>query len=168
MSTPSVEPGRIPGMRTAAPTVFVATSEGLAVVDTIAVERAINGGRKGWSLTTDEARIAADLILKHGLPPTAASVRAGVNWATLCAWFPDVVAPAPEGSARSSGRKRRRPDRSPVKCGTRRGYARHKRRKERVCERCRAAYALAYRYYRTNGTYIGAPELTDTDMAVAA
>ncbi|MEU4755531.1 hypothetical protein AB0F93_31735 [Micromonospora tulbaghiae] len=166
MTVPNVEPDRIPGMRTAAPTVFVATAEGLAVIDTIAVERAINGERKGWSLTNDEARIAADLILKHGLPPTAASVRTGVNWATLCEWFPDVVTPAPEGSARSGGR--RRPDRSPVKCGTRRGYDRHKRRKEQVCERCRAAYALAYRYYRTHGTYIGAPELTDTNMAVAA
>jgi hypothetical protein len=164
--TAAVDAGRLPGMRTAAPTVFVATPDGLAVVDTIAVERAVNGERKGWSLTRDEARIVADLILSRGLPPTLATVRAGVNWATLCEWFPDVVAPVPEGKARPG--ERRRPDRSPVKCGTRRGYDRHKRRKERVCERCRAAYALAYRYYRTHGTYIGAPELTDTNMAVAA
>ncbi|MFF6984242.1 hypothetical protein ACFZAV_42770 [Streptomyces sp. NPDC008343] len=148
MTTPTDTPARIPGMRAAAPTVFVATPKGLAIIDTVAVDRAINGAPA--ALTSDEARMAAHLALTHGLARDVVAARVGVCERTLDRWFPTEK------------------PRTPVVCGTRQGYDRHKRRKEDACGRCKAAYALAYRHYRTHGTYVGAPALTDTEWETAA
>ncbi|OEJ26825.1 hypothetical protein AS594_22400 [Streptomyces agglomeratus] len=52
-----------------------------------------------------------------------------------------VAAPAPAGS------KRR-----PVKCGTRRGYQKHRRNGERACDACRHANTAADRRLRTTGS----------------
>jgi hypothetical protein len=145
MITPTSTPERIPGMRAAAPTVFVSTPTGLVIVDTVAVNRAINGVPA--TLTRDEARMAAHLGLTNGLARDVVAARVGVCERTLDRWFPTDK------------------PRTPVVCGTRQGYDRHARRKETRCEPCKAAYAAALRHYRTHGTYVETPTLMDAEAA---
>lgn len=138
----------------AVPTVWLATPDGLVCIDSIAVERAVKGQRSGWTLTEDEARYAAGLMLDSNVPYSVVSKRVGVNAVTLRAWFPEA-APQSELMARPGDRARK----EPPKCGTRRGYYRHHRYKETPCKPCKAANAAADRYYRLHGTYEGAPEV---------
>ncbi|MEU3096584.1 hypothetical protein ABZ690_17750 [Streptomyces sp. NPDC006967] len=139
----------------AVPTVWMATADGLVCIDLIAVERAANGQRKGWSLTVDEAQYAASVMFGRRLPYSLIAKHVGVSAATLKAWFPEQAVPLDAGMARTGARKS-----SPTrvaKCGTRTGYGRHRRRGEAPCEACRAASAVADRHYRRHGTYVGAP-----------
>lgn len=147
----------------AAPTVWMATSEGLVCLDLIAVERAINGLRKGWTLTADEAFYAATVGFAHGLTYSVIANRVGVSGSTMRSWFPDRAVPAAEhlGRPRGNGEAPRAPrkPRQPARCGTKSGYHAHYRRKEKPCDLCRAAKAVAHAHYRKHGTYVGAPEV---------
>ena len=134
MRTRTEPPARIPGLCAAAEIVFAATPDGLVMIDTVAVDRAINGTPA--ALTPDEARMAAHLGIAAGLTRAVVAARVGVCERTLYRWFPTE--------------KRR----APIVCGTRQGYDRHTRRKETTCRRCKAAYAAALRHYRTHGTYV--------------
>ncbi|MER8237439.1 hypothetical protein [Streptomyces sp. NPDC094049] len=128
--------------RTAAPTVVMATREGLAVIDMIAVERAVTGQRHGARLTRDEAHYAASLLVDAGYVRKVVGPMVGVDPRTIAAWFPEQTA-----SVRSE----------PVTCGTTRGYRAHKSRGDAICRRCRAANAAADLHYRKTGTKVGAP-----------
>ncbi|MDE1682053.1 hypothetical protein PWE32_06910 [Streptomyces neyagawaensis] len=146
-----------------APTVWMATPDGLACLDLIAVERAVNGLRKGWTLTADEARYAATVLFERGLPYSVVANRVGVSGATMQDWFPEYAVPLSEGLARPRGNKREprapRQPRQPARCGTKAGYHAHYRRGEKPCDPCREAKAVAHRHYRKHGTYVGAPEV---------
>lgn len=131
-----------------APTVWMATPDGLACLDLIAVERAINGLREGWTLTADEAFYAATVGFAHGLTYSVIAKRLGVSGTTMLTWFP--------GGTGEVARAPRQP-RQPAECGTEAGYRRHYRYKEPPCQPCRAAKAAAMRHYREHGTYVGAP-----------
>ncbi|MDT0567872.1 hypothetical protein RM704_10390 [Streptomyces sp. DSM 3412] len=133
-----------------APTVWMATPDGLACLDLIAVERALNGLRGEWTLSADEAFYAATVGFAHGLTYSVICERLGVSGSTMLAWFPGGKAEAAQAPRRS---------RQPAKCGTKAGYHRHYRHKEKPCEPCRAAKAVAHKYYREHGTYVGAPEV---------
>lgn len=147
----------IPVTKLSVPTVWMATPDGLVLIDLIAVELAANGLRKGWTLTPDEARYTAGLLFEHGLLYSVIAKRVGASGSTLKRWFPELAVPAAPERARDGGRK---PKASPdVRCGTRRGYGRHHRRGEAPCQPCKDANAVADRYYRTHGTYVGAPEV---------
>lgn len=148
----------IPVTTFAVPTVWMATADGLVCIDLIAVELAANGLRKGWSLTRDEARYTASLLFDRDVPYSVIAHRIGVNGTTLKTWFPEQAVPANQRLSRDNSNKRRK-TKGPVKCGTRRGYHRHRSRQEPPCQPCRAANTAADRYYRRNGTYIGAPEV---------
>ncbi|MEU8764987.1 hypothetical protein [Streptomyces sp. NPDC048659] len=115
----------------------MAGSEGLAIIDTIAVERAVRGQRAGARLTDDEARYAAGLLFEAGYGWSVVAPMVGVGAATIAAWFPAKV-----GTVRSQ----------PVVCGTTRGYRAHLRRGE-SCEKCRRANSAADYAYRRNGAY---------------
>ncbi|MGW0607792.1 hypothetical protein [Streptomyces sp. NPDC002640] len=69
----------------AAPTVWLATADGLACTDMNAVERAVRGER--CPLTRDEARFAAGLMLGH-LPGYVVAARTGVSRETVRTWYP--------------------------------------------------------------------------------
>ncbi|WP_037844036.1 hypothetical protein, partial [Streptomyces sp. NRRL F-5126] len=129
--------------QTASPSIWLATSDGLVFIDTIAVERAMNGDRKGWTLTADEARYAAQVMFEHHVPYSVVAARVGRSTDTLRAWFPEHVVPATPRLARPGTRTR-----PGVECGTPRGYRAHHRRKETPCERCKGANAAADRRYR--------------------
>ncbi|MGW1931119.1 hypothetical protein [Streptomyces sp. NPDC001919] len=136
---------RLPQM--AAPTVFMAGPEGLAVIDTIAVERAVNGQRHGARLTEDEARYAAGLLLDAAVPFSVTATLVGVNANRIRGWYPELAAT-----------EVRRPITfKPASCGTRSGYQAHKRKGEPVCDSCRAANAAGDRHYKLTGSYLGAP-----------
>lgn len=134
----------------ALPTIWLATPAGLVDIDTIAVERAMNGDRHGWTLTEDEARYAAEIMFEHQVPYSVIATRIGKSTETLRRWFPEKVVPARPTLARPGLRKE-------IECGTPRGYRAHHRRKETPCERCKGANAAADRYYRAHGTTAGAP-----------
>ncbi|MEV1079918.1 hypothetical protein AB0I98_16975 [Streptomyces sp. NPDC050211] len=142
--------------RMTVPTVWLATPDGLVSLDLIAIELAMNGRRKRWTLSQDEARYAARVMLDRKVPYSVIASRVGVNTNTLRAWFPGEIEPADDRSARSGSRKAA--PTSDVKCGTRRGYGRHHQRGEVPCRPCKDANAMADRYYRKHGTYLGAPE----------
>ena len=137
------------------PTVWMATPDGLVLIDLIAVERAANGLRKGWTLTPEEARYTASLLFRHQLSYSLIASRVGVSGATLKIWFLEQAVPGDERLARTGTRTTLRP---PVQCGTRSGYDRHLRRGETTCQPCKQAKAAADRHYRLHGTSIGAPE----------
>lgn len=143
----TIAPGspRISLPPTAAPTIFLATSEGLVVVDTIAVERAINGGRQGWTLTSGEAHYAASVMFEHGIAYSVVAARVGRSTDTLRRWFPEHVVPSTSAHARGGARKE-------IEHGTQRGYRAHLRRPETPCKRCKAASAAADRRRRLTGT----------------
>ncbi|PNE35767.1 hypothetical protein AOB60_43035 [Streptomyces noursei] len=133
------------------PTVWVATSDGLIVIDTIAVARAMAGNRHGWNLTRDETHYTARLMLERGdVPYSTVAERIGVSCDTLRKWFPSSVPPA----------RPTQPRPSKVLCGTVGGYRKHRRTGTNPCQRCKAAYTEADRHYRRTGTYRGAPEYT--------
>ncbi|MYW48845.1 hypothetical protein [Streptomyces sp. SID161] len=136
----------------------MATADGLVVLDLIAVELAANGLRTGWTLTPDEARYTASLLLERGLPYSVVAARVGASGATLKCWFPEQAVPASPELARDGSRKPR--PSSDARCGTRSGYSRHHRRGETPCQPCKDANAVADRYYRRHGTYVGAPEVS--------
>lgn len=141
------------------PTVWMATRDGLVLLDLIAVELAMNGRRNGWKLTRDEKWFAARIMLDQKVAYSIISTRVGVSARTLEGWFPGEIEPAAEYMAR--GGPRGLPAPTPdVRCGTRRGYRRHRKRGERQCQRCKEANSLADRHYRLHGTYIGAPDLS--------
>ena len=131
----------------AAPTVWMATPDGLVVIDTIAVERAIKGDREGWTLTEDEARYAAELMFAHHVPYSVVADRVGRATETLRKWCPGQVEPSEPWRARGQGIARK-----PIEHGTNRGYQAHRRRGERACDSCRVANAEADRRYRLTGT----------------
>ncbi|WP_019060019.1 hypothetical protein [Streptomyces prunicolor] len=148
----------IPVTTLAVPTVWMATPDGLVCIDLIAVELAANGLRKGWKLTQDEARYTASLLFDRGVPYSVIAHRIRVSGATLQAWFPEQAVSANQRLSRDNSGKRRIPT-TPVKCGTRRGYRRHRRRQETPCPPCTAANTAADQHYRIHGTYVGAPEV---------
>ncbi|MFC7909018.1 hypothetical protein [Streptomyces nigra] len=135
------------------PTVWMATPEGLVSVDLIAVELAMNGRRKGWTLSPDEARYAARVMLDKGISYSLISTRVGASTATLRAWFPGEIRPTAAHLAREGDRTL-----SDAACGTVRGYRRHHRRQQTPCQPCKDANAAADLHYRKHGTYKGAPE----------
>ncbi|MFM9675816.1 hypothetical protein ACKI1N_10240 [Streptomyces brasiliscabiei] len=141
----------------------MATSDGLVCLDLIAVERALNGLRMGWTLTADEAYYAASLGFEHGLTYSRIAELIGVSGSTMRSWFPNHAVPAAEHLARPRGDGAAPPaprkSRQPARCGTKAGYHRHYRHKEKPCEPCRAAKAVAHAHYRKHGTYVGAPEV---------
>jgi len=146
----------IPITALAVPTVWMATADGLVCIDLIAVELAANGLRKG-SLTQDEARYTASLLFARDLPYSLIARRIGVSGTTLKSWFPEQAVPKEERLARPSSREKSA--QLTAQCGTRRGYGRHHRRGETPCRPCKDANAVADRYYRRHGTYVGAPEV---------
>ncbi|MGW8768691.1 hypothetical protein ACWGN5_40200 [Streptomyces sp. NPDC055815] len=131
-----IESIRVPQM--AAATVFMAGPEGLAIIDTIAVERAVTGRRGRTRLTKDESRYAASLLLDAGLGHITVGPMVGVDPRTIKAWFPERTK-----STRLS---------DPVRCGTRRGYRAHLKRGE-SCKVCREANSRADAEYRRHGSY---------------
>ncbi|MFE6284396.1 hypothetical protein [Streptomyces sp. NPDC057877] len=137
------------------PTVWLATPDGLVLLDMIAVELAVNGLRKGWTLTRDEKWFAARLMLDRKIPYSIISTRVGASSATLGDWFPGGIEPTVIRPDRGK-KRRRKPTPSPL-CGTRSGHRRHIRRREHACQPCRDAKQLADRFYREHGTYVGAP-----------
>ncbi|OYP09984.1 hypothetical protein CFC35_41960 [Streptomyces sp. FBKL.4005] len=145
-----IDGDHIPIPRSAAPTVWLATSQGLVVIDTIAVEKAIKGERKGWTLTADEAHYAARIMFDHHVPYSVVAVRVGRSTETLRAWFPEEVVPSTPSRARGRGVKE-------IEHGTPRGYYAHHRRGETPCQPCKTANAIADRHYRLHGTRVGAP-----------
>ncbi|MGW3442219.1 hypothetical protein [Streptomyces sp. NPDC001076] len=136
------------------PTVWMATAEGLVLLDLIAIERAMNGSRKGWTLDEEEARYAARVMLDRKVPYSVIATRVGVNTDKLRSWFPGEIEPAKAFMARRGPRSPRSAEAS---CGTRSGYTRHQRLGEKPCPPCREANTLADRHYRRHGTYKGAP-----------
>ncbi|WP_031232924.1 hypothetical protein [Streptomyces niveus] len=137
-------PARISLPSSAWPTVWLATADGLVLIDTIAVERAMNGDRQGWSLSEDEARYAAQIMFEHGVPYSVVASRTGKSVAVIRRWFPGQAVPS-VSTARPRNCK-------PIKCGTTRGYYAHHRRKETPCTECKAANASADRRYRLTGS----------------
>lgn len=145
------------------PTVWMATPDGLVCLDLIAVELAANGIRKGWTLTSEEARYAASVMFAHGLPYSTVAQRIGASGATMQSWFPEQAVPSDPRMARtrSTAKPKRTPKPRPaIKCGTYPGYRRHIRRKEPTCAECRDAKNAADRHYTEHGTYIGASGAT--------
>lgn len=153
----------IPVTRLAVPTVWMATADGLVCLDLVAVEFAINGQRKGWTLTSFEAAYAADLLFQRGVDYSVIANRIGVSGETLRKWFPSDDTPL--GEALSRVRTRLEASRAaavqkgPIRCGTLPGYRRHRRRKEPRCEACWHARRAAERHFKEHGTYVGAPEV---------
>ncbi|MBL1108025.1 hypothetical protein JK361_26130 [Streptomyces sp. 5-8] len=159
-------PGRhrdwIPVTTLSVPTVFMGTSDGVICLDLVAVELAINGVRKGWTLSSDEAAYAADLLFKRGVDYSVIAERVGVSGQTLRKWFPTDETPLCDALSRVRTRSQAAQLNSavrlgPVRCGTLPGYRRHQRRKEPQCDACRKARTAADRHYRLHGTYVGAP-----------
>ncbi|MFE0727901.1 hypothetical protein ACFW2X_06555 [Streptomyces antibioticus] len=146
----------IPVTTLSVPTVWLATADGLALLDLIAVELAVNGLRRGWTLTRDEKWFAARLMLDRKVPYATISTRVGASGSTLAEWFPGEIEPTVIRLDRGK-KRRRKPTHSPL-CGTRSGHRRHVRRRERVCQPCRDAKRMADRHYREHGTYVGAPK----------
>ncbi|MBE4783956.1 hypothetical protein [Streptomyces caniscabiei] len=138
-----------------APTVWMATPSGLVDVDLIAVERAINGLRDGWTLTPDEAFYAATVGFAHGLTYSVIAKRLGVSGTTMLKWFPGGTPKAAQNPRQAPRRARQ-----PVECGTDAGYRRHYRLKEPTCAPCRAAKAVSRQHYLKHGTYVMAPVAT--------
>lgn len=118
---------RIP-IKTVAPSIWLATPEGLVSIDTVAVERVINGDRT-ICLTRDEARYAAKLMADHGVSYPVIAARLGVCTMTVQRWL---------RVKRTSTRPGERAHRT---CGTLSGYHRHRRHKKKICSACRAAQA---------------------------
>jgi hypothetical protein len=138
-----IEHVQLPQM--AAATVFMAGPAGpAAVIDVVAVERAVTGHRDGARLTLDEARYAASLLLAAGYSARTTGRMVGVIPEKVQAWYPEKV---------------RTIERTPVRCGTRRGYRAHRARGESPCRACRTAEASAKLHYRYTGSYTGAPEV---------
>jgi hypothetical protein len=133
--------------------VWVASSDGsVSVIDTVAVEQAVRGHRSGWTLTLEEIEYAVPFMVDF-VPYSVISSRLGISAARLKTLFPEL-GPTSERAARPGPRRRKQ-----AICGTRSGYDAHKRRGEKACAGCRAANTAADRYYRTHGTYVGAPEV---------
>jgi hypothetical protein len=119
----------------------MAGPDGVAAIDTVAVERVITGQARGLILTWDERRYAAHLMLAH-LPYSLVARRLGVSAAALREWFPYLATTQPR-----THRSRR------AVCGTLRGYRSHRYHREAACQACKAANAAADRHYRRHGTY---------------
>ncbi|MFE9906456.1 hypothetical protein [Streptomyces achromogenes] len=159
---PGRQRGWIPVTTPAVPTVWVSTAEGIISIDVVAVELAINGLRDGWTLTSDEAAYAADLLFRRGVLYSVIAHRVRVSGETLRKWFPTDDTPLRDALARIRTRApaaRASSAVEPIRCGTLPGYRRHQRRKEPQCEACRRARRAADRHFRAHGTYVGAPEV---------
>ncbi|MFD5266718.1 hypothetical protein [Streptomyces sp. NPDC058335] len=154
----------IPVTTLAVPTVWMATASGIVSLDLVAVELAVNGRRKGWTLTPYEAAYAADLLLQRGVDYSVIALRVGASGTTLRKWFPTDDTPLSDALTRIRTRSEAaeagaatNPRRA--KCGTYRGNQRHRKRGEPQCEPCLEARRAAERHYRQHGTYVGAPEV---------
>ncbi|MGW5818036.1 hypothetical protein [Streptomyces noursei] len=134
------------------PTVWVATPNGITIIDTIAVARVLAGAPANL-LTKDEAHYTAALMLDHGHPHTTVAERLRISHATLRKWHPDRLPPT-----RSTRRTK-------VVCGTIGGYSKHRRTGTPPCPRCKTAYRAAERHYHHTGTYVGAPEFREDEAA---
>lgn len=158
----------IPVTTLAVPTVWMATAEGLICIDLVAVELAVNGLRKGWTLSSDEAAYAADLLLQRGVDYSTIARRLGVSGTTMRKWFPTDTTPLCEalsqirtrseaavagGETKSNSRRAR--------CGTYSGAQRHRRQGEPLDDLCRKAKRAADQHYKANKTYIGCPEFDE-------
>lgn len=154
----TADTGWISVPRITAPTVWLATPDGLVSIDLIAIELAMNGRRTGWTLTPDEARYAGRIMLDREVPYSTISARIGVGTDRLREWFPGEIEPSNERMARSGPRPK--PSQITEQCGTRRGYRRHRANLEAPCVLCTEGHKVADRHYREHGTYIGAPQIT--------
>ena len=147
----------------AVPTVWLATADGLVLLDLLAIELAVIGLRTdGWRLTGPEAAYAAEVLLKRGTDRMRIARLIGTDYRTLRSWFPTDETPLAEALPRIGNRSalqvaaQTAQPKSP--CGTYYGARRHSRRKEPVCGPCKWAKNAANRHYRQHGTYVGAPE----------
>ncbi|MEU3078520.1 hypothetical protein [Streptomyces laurentii] len=113
-----------------AATVFMAGPEGLAVIDLVAVERAVSGTRRGARLTEDEARYAASVLLDAGFAASVVARKVGYDTPKILKWFPEQAK-----TARLE----------PIRCGTPRGYRAHLRKNQTACADCKAAEAYRRR-----------------------
>jgi hypothetical protein len=123
----------------------MAGPDGVAAIDTIAVERVITGTARGLILTWDERRYAAHLMLANQ-PYTVIARHLGVSAATMREWFPHLAVTQPL-------KRRTTPDARRTACGSLRGYRSHRYRRETACQPCKDANAAADRHYRRHGTY---------------
>ncbi|MYV66856.1 hypothetical protein GT043_13090 [Streptomyces sp. SID2131] len=80
----SIEP-RLP--RAAAATIFMCGSSGIAIIDTVAVERAVAGHLHGARLTNDEAYYAASVLLDAGAELHQVADMVGTDLIRLRRWF---------------------------------------------------------------------------------
>lgn len=151
----------IPITTLAVPSVWLATESGPVFLDLIAIERAVNGLRDGWTLTSHEAAYAADLMFQRGFLYSVIALRLGRSGETVRMWFPTDSTPLCEALTRIRNHSEasilgatKRPR---AQCGTYQGSQRHRKRKEPQCEPCREARRAADRHYREHGTYAGAP-----------
>ena len=169
----TVVPGRLAGrardwirVTTAtAPTAWLATADGLVLLDLLAIELAVNGLRTdGWRLTGPETAYAADVLLQRGMDRMRIARLIGIDRRTLRSWFPTHDTPLAEALTRvltqaewSQVRAQRRDRKPPAQCGTYQAAQRHRSRREPLDEACRWARNAGDRHYREHGTYIGAP-----------
>ncbi|MFJ6394042.1 hypothetical protein ACIQJT_41440 [Streptomyces sp. NPDC091972] len=155
---------RIPFPSHASPTVFVAFADGsVDAIDTVAVEQAVRGHRSGWTLTPSEIQYAAPFMFDV-VPYSVICSRLGISAKRLKALFPEV-GPIHESAARPGSRSKGTAPKGTAPCGTRRGYSAHRRKGEDACARCKSANTAADRHYRTHGTYAGAPEFVELEVA---
>ncbi|KJK40261.1 hypothetical protein UK15_07895 [Streptomyces variegatus] len=149
----------------AVPTVWLATADGLVLLDLLAIELTVNGCRTGdWMLTGPEAAYAADVLLRLRTDRMRIAQLIGRDYRTLRNWFPTDDTPLAEALPRIGKRSALQIEaesaRPAAPCGSYYGAQRHKRRKEPLCGPCRWAKNAANRHYRRHGTYVGAPEYT--------
>ncbi|MCD7440288.1 hypothetical protein K4B79_18915 [Streptomyces lincolnensis] len=150
------------------PTVWLATADGLMLLDLLAIELAVNGLRTGdWKLTGPETAFAADTLLQRGTDRALISRRLGIDYRTLRIWFPADDTPLCEALSRVRTQAEWRQEKAqrqsaapPAQCGTYQGARRHSRRKEPLCPPCREAKNAGDRHYREHGTYKGAPTVS--------
>ncbi|WP_432041461.1 hypothetical protein [Streptomyces cadmiisoli] len=157
----------VPATTLAVPTVWLATADGLVLLDLVAIELAINGLRtRDWSLTGPEIAYAADFLLQRGTDRTQIAKLVGSDYRTIRSWFPTNDTTLSEALTRVRTpaehnrrlRERRSAEHPPARCGTYKGAKRHQRRKEPLDEACQLALRAADRHYRAHGTYAGCPE----------
>lgn len=155
----------IPVTTLAVPTVWMATADGLVLLDLLAIELAVNGCRTDdWSLSGPETAYATDFLLQRGMDRSKIARLVGSDIRTLRSWFPEDDTPLGEALTRVRTKAewnleyRHRSSWTPAPCGTYRAAQRHGRRKEPLDEACRKAKRAADRHYKQHGTYVGSPE----------
>ncbi|MEU4133616.1 hypothetical protein [Streptomyces wuyuanensis] len=115
-------------------------------LDYIAIERAING--EPTPLTLREKLAAAQHLDARGYTPTAIAALIGSTHSSITqwkaqGWTTTAIRDEPAGTDS--------PD-----CGTPRGYAQHRRRREDACPRCKRANADRSARYKATGSTLPA------------